>query len=1508
MSNNTIRIRTSPLGDDKYLKVNIEQEFDFLEVLSLKLSQEDVYREFCSDYGVIAGRVTINRGFGIPNARVSIFIPIDDEDKLDPVKKGIYPYENLNDKDSNNIRYNVLPKESESENACFTPVGTFPTKREVLDNDTIMEVYEKYYKFSTTTNYAGDFLLFGVPLGTHTLHVDADISDIGIASQRPYDAISQGAPVAKYETTTKFLPGKNLDKLPQIKSANVGVNVEPFWGDVNSCEIGINRIDLDLNYDIIPCAIFTGGIFGDHGKNSINKRCRPRKKLGVLNEQITNEGTIRMIRKTLNDEIEEFNVDGGELIDEFGAWAYQIPLNLDYMVTSEYGDMVLSEDDNKGIPTRSRVRFNIGMNDDGSNGRLRTRARYLVPNNPPAAQYTDYEFGKKTLDESFRDIYWNKIYTVSNFIPRFQRNNSFTPNLTRNATAIKDVEDAGGNKVLFPYNRVTTEFNPLFFIFCLILTIIVLIVKLINATIIFLLNLLIELLNRARKIRIPSPVSVSITLWRRINYIPCIKLPCDEKFFAPGCSRGGLQAAQPVYSTEGFLECILFQIAKALNLFQFDFYNDWINGSLYAYLLKYKRRRKKERFCEVNCNDLAAGGVDGNGNGVPDNACYDSLLSDTCFRQSCPSSIGGRDNCQKSFRPVGLREGLIKKVGKDFFYGANNKSTGYKMFATELIHLGSVFDCDWQGIPKLQQYLITSTYKIPPDTVELTDDGQTTELAGQCDIEGNTCGVYFTIDCAGLHTNARQCLNVRHQCEFGVDLHGLVLDTQNKVLRNGDYCTLTKKWEIDDNTGIWFRDVFWYLNQTTPAPWVGPNSFSGFYTLPNTPDTSFNINGNGSSNYDFISTAENGLEYHKFRGYGLNHGPLQPNDDSGFSQPEHSYFFYFGLVPGNSGLDRMNKKFFAPCTKKVRDSILINSSSTSTSTNTSSDGTITFSIIGGIGPYTYTITSVNNPNGIPFNIIPITGSIPTSNTPVTEPLTGGLVAGTYNISVVDAIGTPVSDLVTINGPQPLYCIAYVSSGATSGTTGFQNGAITISDTGGGVSPYGYVVTTSTGAIVQQASNFTAPVNISLPVSDSIGYVVDIFDSSVPASHCIKSGLTITGPSQINVSYTATNEHCWGSEEGALDINITGGKIPYEVTIIGNNDFELNNQLHYTGFTSIPGGVNGPFTVTVVDDIGTTVSLTVPAIGFDIGQMLMFPSPNVGNQCDPNNYQIPFFISSANNAPAIIGQPVYVQYAIDANSWVNYPPIIYSGAAIPMYLTIPASTTVGFPFFTPINTINTRIAIRYMSGPTYPAPPCYSEEIVYEASQLTLPPVKLQITGDTDNVLAGIPASFNNAIQPSITIGQYKFDTTYNLFNFNRAPYTLRYKVDNGSLQTITPIYNMPYTLYIPNLSPGQHPLEITIYDSKGCVSQTITPIITLPSAVLVAQCVTNLLPPVVGSPTQYSHKVTATGGQPPYYLGTPTGINIPTGPVGYTYQDGASILIGVSVYDSTGNSVVIVNV
>jgi hypothetical protein len=65
----SIRIRTTPNGEDNFVKIKLDQSFDFLEILSLKISQEELYRIFAADYGVIVGRVIANRGFGVPNAK-----------------------------------------------------------------------------------------------------------------------------------------------------------------------------------------------------------------------------------------------------------------------------------------------------------------------------------------------------------------------------------------------------------------------------------------------------------------------------------------------------------------------------------------------------------------------------------------------------------------------------------------------------------------------------------------------------------------------------------------------------------------------------------------------------------------------------------------------------------------------------------------------------------------------------------------------------------------------------------------------------------------------------------------------------------------------------------------------------------------------------------------------------------------------------------------------------------------------------------------------------------------------------------------------------------------------------------------------------------------------------------------------------------------------------------------------------------------------------------------------
>jgi hypothetical protein len=102
------RIRTD-VGESRNLQVNLEQDFDMLEILSLKIYQSDIYTRDCSDYGVVCGRVFCNKGTGLPNARISIFIPVTDEDLDNPVISSIYSYKEFTEANEDGYKYNLLP-------------------------------------------------------------------------------------------------------------------------------------------------------------------------------------------------------------------------------------------------------------------------------------------------------------------------------------------------------------------------------------------------------------------------------------------------------------------------------------------------------------------------------------------------------------------------------------------------------------------------------------------------------------------------------------------------------------------------------------------------------------------------------------------------------------------------------------------------------------------------------------------------------------------------------------------------------------------------------------------------------------------------------------------------------------------------------------------------------------------------------------------------------------------------------------------------------------------------------------------------------------------------------------------------------------------------------------------------------------------------------------------------------------------------------------------------------
>ena len=382
------RIRTQ-VGVDKAVNVSLEQDFESLEILSLKILQNQIYTRQCSDYGVVVGRVSANNGFGLPNVKVSIFIPLSDEDELNPIISELYPYKTLNDLNEDGYRYNLLPYEVS--HGGHTPTGTFPSREDVLVNQGLIEVFDKYYKYTAKTNDSGDFMIFGVPIGPHTLHIDFDLSDIGEFSLSPQDLIRLNLATEGQVDGTKFRSSTNLGELPQIKQANRTVEVVPLWGQPEICYLGITRVDFDLSQEfgikIEPAAVFLGSIISNVDEKVLKKNCKVDRKLGNLCSLITGPGEILAIRQTINTDssgrplLESFNLEnGGKCIDENGTWLIDVPMNLDYVYTSESGERLISTDPSVGIPTKGKYRFKIKWQQPNNIEGKIIRANFLAPN------------------------------------------------------------------------------------------------------------------------------------------------------------------------------------------------------------------------------------------------------------------------------------------------------------------------------------------------------------------------------------------------------------------------------------------------------------------------------------------------------------------------------------------------------------------------------------------------------------------------------------------------------------------------------------------------------------------------------------------------------------------------------------------------------------------------------------------------------------------------------------------------------------------------------------------------------------------------------------------------------------------------------------------------------------------------------------------------------------------------------------------------------------------------
>lgn len=768
-SNKTYRINTKVGAGNENISLNLNllQKYDILEVLSLKLSTDNVYKTHTSGYGCVVGRVLANGGVGVPNAKISIFIEANENTTTDDVLYNLYPYKTTRDKNSEFIRYNLLPDEKVSD--CHQIIGTFPNKRLVLDDKNVLEVFENYYKFTTVTNESGDYMLFGIPTGNQTVHMDLDLSDIGFLSQKPTDLKYKGYNMNMFENAQQFKTDTNIDNLAQVMTQSSTIYIKPFWGENDGEELGITRHDIDVNYKFEPTCIFIGSVVSDSRNDGFSKNCIPSRNMGRMEKLTTGHGTIEMIRKKSDGSVEEYSIMGNELIDENGTWSYQIPMNLDYIITDEYGNLVPSDNPEKGLPTRTRVRFRLSLNEFENESNNNHLAKVLIPNNPINPNEVDYVYGTYTKDneegsESFRDLFWNNVYTVKSHIPRIQRGNN---QRTEKFSGIKNVNINEGNNPI-PYNNMRVNITFMFTLQCAIIKSLIFFIKVYN--------LLIGFSIFKRKDRVCAYIGDGL----------CPDL--EGWYFAPMCGQRGEKDTKDdkgwreaqrdntlteIQNKEGgnsgivdeksidgenneedkiclttkidyFMQCLEINLALENDVIQFDFYNDWINGLVYIPRW-YVNIRKKASFLFglVKVKPAVQGCLE------------DSFIKQRRYVQQCAlgyyknndglyTFVGSENGCnsskgkQKCHKKSGRKyvnifgkkggivheETTLKKQSVFYLRPSETISNGKKciLYATDIVLLGNINKCNIFGIPSDFSGMLPSTYQMPPALVQTNMD------------------------------------------------------------------------------------------------------------------------------------------------------------------------------------------------------------------------------------------------------------------------------------------------------------------------------------------------------------------------------------------------------------------------------------------------------------------------------------------------------------------------------------------------------------------------------------------------------------------------------------------------------------------------------------------------------------------------------------------------------------------------------------------------------------------
>jgi hypothetical protein len=219
-----------------------------------------------------------------------------------------------------------------------------------------------------------------------------------------------------------------------------------------------------------------GSLVTNNDEESLKDNCRPNRELGSLCNLSTGPGEIIGIRQTIFYDTNGYPIleqatlpQGGRVIDGDGTWVMDVPMNLDYVTTNEFGEQILSADPTIGIPTKGKYRFKIKYSQPTNSNNTVKRAYFLVPNikeygwsasdddptyvvNTGDTRYQNflgsYYFGLDwsgytnpqeavACTDTFYEYQYNKVYTVASHIDEWRKGAN-----RKSFTGIKDITNS----------------------------------------------------------------------------------------------------------------------------------------------------------------------------------------------------------------------------------------------------------------------------------------------------------------------------------------------------------------------------------------------------------------------------------------------------------------------------------------------------------------------------------------------------------------------------------------------------------------------------------------------------------------------------------------------------------------------------------------------------------------------------------------------------------------------------------------------------------------------------------------------------------------------------------------------------------------------------------------------------------------------------------------------------------------------------------------------------------